>query len=92
MLFLKEHLISQYSWNNNNTTYLAFTGDATRRRFDRFNGDQVLFIINLYASASENFSIADGRRIENYMVNRLPLEIKSEVSVFNWLNETKMSD
>ncbi len=91
MLFLKEHLMSKYAWVDG-TNQPSFTGGATRRRFDRFNGEQVLFIINLYASASETFSIEDGRRIEKFMVNRLPLEIKSEVSVFNWLNETSISD
>jgi hypothetical protein len=84
MLFLKEHLTGHYSWNDT-IEQSNYTGGASRRLFDRFNGYQVLFIINLYKSLSETFSIEDGQQVEQQIIDHLPLGIKSEISVFNWL-------
>ncbi|MBC8046906.1 MAG: hypothetical protein H7Y00_08935 [Fimbriimonadaceae bacterium] len=87
MLILKEHLLYQYNWVNE-VNHELFTGDATRRSFDKLNGDQVLFIINLYGSLAQTFSVADGQRIEEVIKNWLPTDIKSEVSVLKWLPQT----
>jgi hypothetical protein len=87
MLFLKENLEgNHYSWNNsgNNSTY---TGMPSRRLFDRDNGDQVLFLINAYASETDSLSISEVHRIEKMIISELPMEAKSEISVFNWLKE-----
>lgn len=86
MIFLKEHLTGQYEWAPDTSTS-TYTGSPTRRLFNRFNGDQVLFIINLYGSLSPNFSIWDGQKMEELLQNLLPVEAKSEISVFNWLRE-----
>lgn len=82
MPFQKEDLQGQhYTWNiENKETF--FTGVPSRRMFDRYNGDQVLFLIN---SLTEVFSIKEGTEIEELILNKLPLEAKSEISVFNWL-------
>lgn len=91
MPFLKEDLAGQhYSWTNA-VSISAFTGHPSRRLFDRFNGDQVLFIINVYAALTERFTIVDGRRIEELISSHLPMEAKSEISVLNWLKETLLS-
>ncbi|HEX5653016.1 MAG TPA: hypothetical protein VFX58_08080 [Chitinophagaceae bacterium] len=83
MPFLKQDLTSDfYNWQPETSIY---TGNPSRRVFDRFNGDQVLFIINYYGSLSGKFSIQEGRRMEELIRNQLPLDLKSEVSVFNWL-------
>jgi len=85
MRFLKEHLSAyNYSWINE----AAFTGDASRRVFDRYNGNQLLFILNLYASLIEGFTVKMGIKIEDRLMNQLPIGKKSEISVLYWLNQT----
>jgi hypothetical protein len=84
MLFQKQNLAgTHYEWNNGSTT--LFNGQPSRRLFDRFNGDQVLFLINFYASLSDRFTLEEGRTIEHQIAHAMPDEIKSEISVFNWL-------
>lgn len=84
MPFLKEDLSShQYNWDIPNQS--VFTGSPSRRPFNRYNGDQVLFLINSYGSVAEKFTILEGRRMEELILSELPLEAKSEISVFNWL-------
>ena len=85
MQFLKEHLSTyNYSWINEST----FTGDPSRRLFNRYNGNQLLFIINRYASMTEGFTVNSGLRIEDMLMNQLPVDAKSEISVLKWLNQT----
>jgi hypothetical protein len=85
MPFLKEDLAYQhYNWKQQNTSSI-FKGPPSRRLFDRFDGEQVLFIINFYGALSDKFSITEGRAMEEMLSNHLPIEAKSELSVFNWL-------
>jgi len=83
----KEHLSpgNNYSW----TDEFVFDGTPSRRLFDRRNGNQLLFIINLYASEVKGFSETDVSRIEKMLINQLPEEIKSEISVLKWLQENE---
>ena len=88
MLFQKQDLTEDhYTWNNET---VKFMGQPTRRLFDRFNGDQVLFLINFYGSLSNQFSLEEGRKIEHRISHQLPLDIKSEISVFNWIRESEL--
>jgi len=85
MLFLKENLLYRhYTWLEEINKDL-YTGAPSRRRFNRFDGEQVLYIINLYGSMSDGFTVEEGRRIEDMIQKELPIEPKSELSVFNWL-------
>ena len=86
MLFLKEHLEGFYQWNAESEKFL-FEGKPSRRVFNRWNGDQVLFIINLLLNNTSDFSISEGKKIEKIIIDRLPIETKSELSVFNWLQQ-----
>ena len=87
MLFSKEHLLCHhYNWINE-TNISAYNGKPSRRLFDRFNGDQVLFIINSFAMLSEKFTLTEAQQIEHLIINQLPLEAKSEISVFNWVRD-----
>lgn len=72
------------SFNDNSKLY---TGQPTRRLFDRFNSSQVLFLINFYGSLSGRITLAEGRSIEQQIANELPEGVKSEISVFNWLRD-----
>ncbi|MBL7740522.1 MAG: hypothetical protein JNK14_14990 [Chitinophagaceae bacterium] len=85
MHFVKENLLQQhYTWSGENRNPV-FIGSASRRTFNRFNGEQVLFIINLYAASAALFTIADGQRLEKMILDELPIDTKSELSVLNWL-------
>jgi len=85
MQLLKEHLSAyNYNWINE----AIFTGEASRRVFDRYNGNQLLFVLNLYASLIEGFTAKMGLKIEDRLMNQLPTEKKSEISVLHWLNQT----
>jgi hypothetical protein len=85
MRFLKEHLSAyNYSWIDESN----FTGDPGLRIFDRYNGNQLLFIINLYASLLKEFTISTGLKVEDRLMNQLPTDDRSEVAVLNWLKQT----
>jgi len=84
MAFSKQDLAGNYKWATEPGDHLL-TGSPSRRLFDRWNGVQVLFIINSIAALSENFSIEEARKIESLINDRLPLDARSELSVFQWL-------
>lgn len=85
MHFQKQDMCeSHYTWNSK----AYFSGQPSRRLFDRFNGDQVLFIINFYGSLSDRFTLGEGRQIEQQILHYLPLDARSEISVFNWIRDT----
>jgi len=86
MLFSKEHLTGVYNWSPQTDTP-AFDGKATRRLFDRWNGDQVLFMINLILENDKNLSVEQGKKIEALIINKLPFDSRSELTVFNWLQK-----
>lgn len=89
MSFSKEHLTGLYNWAPEPETPL-FTDSPTRRTFDRFNGHQVLFIINRVLEVSGTFTIEDGRKLEALIINKLPFDPCSELTVFNWLQKEMM--
>jgi hypothetical protein len=82
MPFVKEDLAcDHYEWSNDS----SFTGMPSRRLFDRSNGNQVLFIINSLGSLSERMSLQEFRQAEEMILEQMPTDIKSEMSVYNWL-------
>ena len=86
MLFLKEHLVSHhYDWTTESMHKIIASPD--RRLFDRSNGNQILYLINFFGYSVGNLTINDGQRIESLIIKELPAELKSEISVFNWLRE-----
>jgi hypothetical protein len=86
MSFTKEHLTGLYNWSPEKETPL-FEGSPSRRMFDRYNGNQVVFIIRLLLERSGNSSIEQGREIEMMIINKLPFTSASELTVFNWLEK-----
>ena len=84
-MILKEHLRkTHYDWTIG-LNHSKGNTEPDRRIFDRFNGFQVLFIINYFGKSLGNLTVTDGHKVEELISAQLPLEIKSEVSVFNWL-------
>lgn len=90
MSFLKQHLTGLYNWDHKGET-TVFEGSPSRRAFDRYNGDQVFFIITLLLERSGNPSIEQGREIEMLIINKLPFTSSSELTVFNWLEKELMA-
>jgi hypothetical protein len=86
MLLQKEHLTGDYDWTGG-VDPSVFTDGPTRRKFDRHNGNQVLFLINLYISFSGKQTLSEGLKMETLLNTHLPFGVKSEISVFKWLNE-----
>ena len=84
MSFTKEHLSGFYKWLPE-TERSVFDGSATRRLFDRFNGNQILFIINLVMDSCGNYSVDLGKKIEDLILNKLTFGISSEITAYNWL-------
>jgi len=90
MSFLKEHLrLTHYFWDD---TSLFYHGDPTRRSFNRENGFQVLFLINCCSSFLDSLTIKEGRDIEELIGKQLPVEMKSEITVFRWLKSGFFND
>jgi hypothetical protein len=89
MQFRKSDMILiHYRWQDNNSgANTPFSGEPSRRSFDHLNGDQVLFMINYLGSFFENFTLQQARALENQIAYSLPLEVKSEISVMNWLRK-----
>lgn len=87
MHYTKEDMaLTHYQWEHNAAiSGPVFNGAPSRRLFDTLNGQQVLFLINYYLYAVDRFSITEARQLENRIAQKLPLGIKSERSVFNWL-------
>ena len=86
MLFSKEHLTEYYDWTIKPVDRL-FYGLPSRRRFDGWNGSQVLFMINSVANSSVDFSIEEGNKVERQITESLPLNACSELTVFYWLTQ-----
>ena len=86
MLYTKKNLIHKdYVWKAL-TEGFVFMGEPTRRSFDPFNGDQVLFIINVFCKLIGKNTIPDGKRVESLLREQLPPSVRSEVSVIRWLD------
>ena len=90
MPFSKKDLTGDYTWNSDSHESL-YTGSPSRRNFNRYSGEQVLFIINSLADSGNSFSPDDIKEIENAIVNKLSIEPVSEITVFNWLKLQKIS-
>lgn len=85
MIFLKEYLQNNhYHWTGG-TNHSSGNNEPDRRIFDRFNGNQVLFLINYFGQSIGKMSLSEGQRIEELIFTKLPFETKSELSVYNWL-------
>ena len=91
MCISKEHLNGLYDWPQERERSV-YDGDASRRLFNRYNGNQVLFIINLIMSSCGFRSVEEGKRIEKLIINQLPFNPSSELTVYNWLRREIVHD
>lgn len=87
MVFFKEHLRKKhYDWTIK-LNHSQENNEPDRRSFNPLNGYQVLFIINHFGKSLGKLTITEGLQMEELISTQLPGEIKSELSVFNWLRE-----
>lgn len=86
MSFSKEHLTGLYNWESQQGISI-FEGSPSRRTFDRYNGNQVFFIVIALLEKLGSSSIEQGKEIEQLIINRLPFTPCSELTVFNWLEK-----
>lgn len=80
MLFTKSDLFAkQYMWTDKKT---IFSGHPSRRKFNKNNGSQVLFIINHYAATEYSATHADLLQLELFIAYQVSESSISEISVF----------
>lgn len=85
MIFSKKDLLEkEYHWNTN----LLFSALAPSAAFfNRFNGVDILRMINLFNTLVTTLTLSEGQKIERMLVKEMPLQVNDEISVFNWLKE-----
>lgn len=94
MEFVRADLgFEHYRWDTEEQpANLVYQGEPARRVFDPFNGNQVLFLINYYGAAVGGLTVSQARLVERKLAYQLPMETKSERSVFSWLMEQKLEE
>lgn len=88
MHFEKHDLyMTHYNWSS---TAGIYEGPPSRRSFDKSNGMQLLFLVNHYAAFDEQLNQQRLHRLEELLRRQLPLEARSEISVFKWMTEQQL--
>lgn len=87
LVFKKEDLSEiDYSWNKNLTEENKVSVvEPSRRLFDRYNGNHILYMINYFADSVQQITLKEARILEKLLREKLPMGVKSELSVFRWL-------
>ena len=80
-MFNKSDLILFYSWNTS-ASCKSLTGTPDKSLFNKTEGNELLYIVNFLPFVED---ICDLERVENLIRNYMPLNIKSQIDVFNWL-------
>lgn len=90
MLFSRADMkFVHYRWDTDEEpASLVYSGEPSRREFDPFNGNQVLFLINCYGEANGGITQREAHRMETMLAHELPETLRSERSVFNWIMES----
>jgi len=92
MIFTKESLRgSSYNWIPLSAHILS-DRFPTRKSFDRLSGDSMLRMINLFNLLISRLTLAEGHSMEQALTLELPSQLRSEVSVFNWLKHRYLYD
>ena len=90
MRFKKEDLKgTHYNWVDNSQELLMW--EPGRRKFDPFNGHQMLLLVNFCGTLSNKFTLQEAEKLEQMIMFNLPDDAKSEIAVFNWLKRTGFS-
>jgi len=79
---------TNYLWTEETMASKLLHEGPSRRIFNRFNGYQLLAMIQYFAVRYDVTADVDQLKLENMLLHFLPFGIKSELSVFNWLTST----
>jgi len=86
MIITREQLKgTNYLWTEEPAAGKLLTEGPSRRMFNRFNGHQLLEMIQYFSSQYDIKTDTEQLRLENMLLHFLPFGLKSELSVFNWL-------
>src|SRR5690349_11531092 len=92
MIFTKECLQGiEYNWVPLSANILC-DRFPTRKGFDRQSGDSMLRMINLFNLLVSRLTLTEGHSIEQALAKELPSQLRSEMSVFNWLKHRYLYD
>ncbi|HXL56027.1 MAG TPA: hypothetical protein VN958_07210 [Chitinophagaceae bacterium] len=83
--YLKKHMIfHDYNWTqySNDDPYVSGVPDNTL--FDKNEGYQVLYMINIFGKTFQQMTINVGKKIE-IMIRGLPPYVKRQTDVLDWL-------
>ena len=79
---------TNYLWTEEAIAGKLLHEGPSRRVFNRFNGYQLLAMIQYFAGQYDVTADTDQLKLENMLLHYLPFGLKSELSVFNWLTST----
>ncbi|MEP6847074.1 MAG: hypothetical protein ABI861_13770 [Panacibacter sp.] len=79
-------LFDDYEWTEP-LTHVKLQGAPDRNLFMRYEGNEILYMINYACEAMNYTSRADAERIEALLHDKLPIDIRSQSSVFQWLRK-----
>lgn len=86
-VYYKEDLLfNDYEWNES-VTHIKLQGSPDRNLFMRYEGYEILYMINYACEVLGCTSKTDAGRMEMLLHEKLPLDTKSQNSVFTWLRK-----
>jgi len=87
MTIRKEDLLfNDYNWETEPDNAI-FQGEPDRNMFHRNEGNDVLYMINYFCSVMNYDSKIHAGKMEILIHEKMPFDIKSQNSVFNWLKK-----
>lgn len=75
-----------YSWTAVPGDDPKVTGKPDSTLFSRKEGYEVLYMINKVLDHQNQTTTKSGQKVEDLIKNELPSDTRSQVNVFNWLN------
>lgn len=79
-------LFDDYEWTEP-LSHVKLQGTPDRNLFMRYEGYEILYMINYACETMNAVSKADAGRIETLLHEKLPIDIRSQNSVFQWLQK-----
>ncbi|MFK4750831.1 hypothetical protein [Oceanobacter antarcticus] len=88
MTFKKSDMqYTHYSWTAIDGDDPKITGTPDSTLFSRKEGYEVLYMINKVLKKRDLTSTTSGRKAESLIKDELPSTSRSQINVFNWLND-----
>ena len=79
-------LFNDYTWNES-AEHVKLQGVPDRNMFMRYEGNEILYMINYACETMDCKSKTEAGRMEILLHEKLPLEVKSQNSVYSWLQK-----